>query len=125
MTEQLGKGKLEKAKELNTKLKPIFDIVGVATKETVTLPGGGKSSYINKCPNPVPVKTMMQALGMITGPCKPPLGRLTKNAAQVVRDALIKTWKADEKILKPIEEFYDVDVSSRLEDDNLWSQLSY
>jgi 4-hydroxy-tetrahydrodipicolinate synthase len=119
------KGDLKAAKRMDDAMMPLFQVVGVNTNEEVTLPNGRKSTLLYKFPNPVPVKTLMVGLGMMEGPCKRPLGRLTKQGVKIVREALRQVWKNDPSLLEPIEKFYDVDVESRLGDDKIWEKLSY
>jgi 4-hydroxy-tetrahydrodipicolinate synthase len=118
-------GKVEKAKKIDGALMPLFKIVGVTTVEDVKLPGGKTAQVTYKFPNPVPIKTMMVGLGMIKGPCKRPLGRLTKKGVTVVRNALKQVWAKDPYMLEPIEDYYDIRIEKRLEDDKAWKKLSY
>ncbi len=118
-------GRLEEARRIDSALMPLYRCVGVSAVEDVRLPGGKSAKVAYKFPNPVPVKTMMLGLGMMTGPCKRPLGRMTRPAVAAVRDALRAVWAADPKMLEPIEAYYDVDVAGRLSDDKVWERLSY
>jgi 4-hydroxy-tetrahydrodipicolinate synthase len=62
---------------------------------------------------------------MITGPCKRPLGKLTKKGVMLVRDALRTVWGKNPELLEPIEGYYDVSIEERLEENRIWSELSY
>jgi 4-hydroxy-tetrahydrodipicolinate synthase len=125
LTQLILKGKIEEARKIDKALMPLFNEVGVKTVEKIKLPNGETAEVTQKFPNPVPVKTMMAGLGMQSGLCKRPLGRLTKQGVQKVRDALKEVWKNNPKALEPIEGFYDVSIADRLEDDKNWSKLSY
>ena len=118
-------GKAQHAKEIDEALMPLFNLVGVTTSEDIALPKGRTARVNYKFPNPVPVKTMMAGLGMITGPCKRPLGKMTKNGVQTVRDALKGVWQKSPQLLEPIEGYYDVHIDERLRDDRFWEKLSY
>ena len=118
-------GKADKAKRIDDALMPLFKVVMVATTEDVRLPNGGSAKVTYKFPNPVPIKTMMAGLGMITGFTKRPLGRLSKVGVTQVRDALRKVWATDPKLLEPVEGYYDIDIAKRLKDDKVWEKLSY
>ncbi|MDD5111186.1 MAG: dihydrodipicolinate synthase family protein, partial [Candidatus Altiarchaeota archaeon] len=125
ITRLLLKGEVEKAKELDDKLMPLYNVVGVKTTETVALPSGGTAQVVQKFPNPVPIKTMMAGLGMQKGLCKQPLGRLTSQGVETVRNALRQVWENYPKALEPVEGYYDVDVQEKLADDRVWKALSY
>jgi 4-hydroxy-tetrahydrodipicolinate synthase len=125
LTRLMLSGKEAEAGRLNDTLMPLFKAVMVQTTEDVRLPNGKTAQVTYKFPNPVPVKTMMTGLGMITGTCKRPLGRLTKKGVASVRQALSQVQKADPGVLQPVADFYDVDLEKRLADDAVWGQLSY
>ncbi|MFH0860100.1 MAG: 4-hydroxy-tetrahydrodipicolinate synthase [Candidatus Altiarchaeota archaeon] len=118
-------GKTEDAKAIDDALTPLFNVVGVKTEEEIKLPNGRKAKVVYKFPNPVPVKTMMNGLGMQDSPCKRPMGRLTKAGVNIVRNALKTVWANNPEMLEPIEEFYHANISRRLDDDGVWNSLSY
>ncbi|MBD3260661.1 MAG: 4-hydroxy-tetrahydrodipicolinate synthase [Candidatus Altiarchaeales archaeon] len=125
MTRLLLAGEKEKAKEIDDALSPLFEVVGVKTVEDVTLPTGDIARVKYSHPNPVPIKTMMRGLGMISQGCKRPLGLLPDSGVNKVRKALREVWDTDQKYLQPIEGFFDVDLEDRLTQDKYWSGLSY
>jgi 4-hydroxy-tetrahydrodipicolinate synthase len=118
-------GKAEEARRIDAALQPLFGVVGIKTSEEVSLPDGSKVNVEYKFPNPVPVKTMMSGLGMIEGPCKKPLGKLTKNGVELVRNALKSVWTKAPELLEPVGSYFDVDISERIEDDRYWRKLAY
>ncbi|MFH1789182.1 MAG: 4-hydroxy-tetrahydrodipicolinate synthase [Candidatus Altiarchaeota archaeon] len=118
-------GKIKDAEKIDNALQPLFNVVGISTTEQVTLPDGSKVDVEYKFPNPVPVKTLMNGLGMMESPVKKPLGKLTKKGVKVVRDALAKVWESSPRLLEPVGRFYDVDVGERIEKDEYWKNLSY
>lgn len=120
MTEHLNNGEIEKGKKLAGSLQPLFDIITVKTEEET--PHG---KVICKARNPLATKTLMNILGMPSGPCRPPLGKMTENGIQVVLDVARKVYKESPAILKPVEEFFGVDLEERLNNDKFWSDLHY
>jgi 4-hydroxy-tetrahydrodipicolinate synthase len=124
-TRMILEGKAKKAAEIDQALAPLFNIVGVKTVEDVKLPNGKIAKVEYKFPNPVPIKTMMNGLGMISNLCKRPHGRLTRNGVNIVRSALQKVWSDSPKMLEPIEKYYDVSMDERLGDDKVWESVCY
>jgi 4-hydroxy-tetrahydrodipicolinate synthase len=79
MTRAILRGDMEKADRLKEGLDPLFKVVTVNTIEAYEgfeVPG--------KFRNPVPIKTMMKGLGLPSGPCRPPLGKMTPKGVEVV-----------------------------------------
>ena len=120
LTELLNAGQEGEADELAAKLNPLFGMVGVTTIEES--PYG---SVECKSRNPVPVKTLMNILGMPSGPCRQPLGKMTRSGAQVIIDAAKHVQASDPAIFAPIAEFFDVDIDARLSDVSLIENLIY
>jgi 4-hydroxy-tetrahydrodipicolinate synthase len=120
MVELLNEGHQPEAKTLMLKLQPLFSLVTVSTTE--------KTPYGNvlcKARNPAAYKAMLSILGMPSGGCRPPLGRLTQNGLTVVLEGLRKVYMDSPEILQPIEEFFNVDIGRRLEDPKCWEGLYY
>jgi 4-hydroxy-tetrahydrodipicolinate synthase len=119
MVELLNQGKKEDAAALETALAPLLNLVGITTEE--------ESKYGPvKCraKNPLPLKTMMQILGMPAGPCRAPLGKMTQKGFDMALCAL-KTVQADNpEILAPAAAFFNLDIDARLNDpaahETLW-----
>jgi 4-hydroxy-tetrahydrodipicolinate synthase len=114
----------EEADRLTKALAPLFGLVTCTVTAVRTLPTGQSVEVIDKFRNPVPVKTMMAGLGMIHGPKRPPLGRMSAAAVKLCRDALRLVHKTDKGILGPIEDAFDVRIDQRLGDDAVWSALA-
>ncbi len=113
-------GDIEKAAELNNKLKPFFELVTLKTME--------KSPYgdvVFRARNPLAAKTLMTIIGMPSGGCRRPIGKLTKNALDVVLNAARKVLSESPEILEPAASFFNVDIESRLEDSSKWKHLCY
>ena len=119
-------GDTEEAERIKDALKPLFGLVTVnfSRREWFT-----KTSILreenDKFRNPLPIKTMMQGLGMPAGPCRRPLGKMSFGAVSKVRSVLKEVWQDNPWVLKPIEDFYKVDIADRLADDKPWEALSY
>lgn len=124
-TRMILEGKTGEARAIDEALQPLFNLVTVKVEEEVALPDGSNSRVVYKMPNPVPVKTMMNGLGMIESPCKKPLGKLTKTGVKMVRDALKNVWDNKPELLEPVGGFFDVDVEERISGDAFWEALSY
>ncbi|MEI9475793.1 MAG: 4-hydroxy-tetrahydrodipicolinate synthase [Deltaproteobacteria bacterium] len=115
MVKALSEGNLAKANQLKDVLDPLFKVVTVNTIESY-------EGFEVPCKfrNPLPVKTMMKGLGMPSGACRQPLGKMTPKGVEIVRDALKKVYEMDKEILMPIQEFYKLNVEERLSNDRYW-----
>lgn len=115
MVEAIQKGDQAKAHRLKEVLDPLFKLVTVNTVESY-------EGFEVPCKfrNPVPIKTMMNALGLPSGPCRPPLGKMTPKGKEFVRNALKKVYETDRTVFAPLEEFYKVNVEERLSLDRYW-----
>ncbi len=120
LCELLSAGAEDEADKLAADLQPFFGIVGVATQEDS--PHGTVEC---KARNPLPVKTMMNLLGMPAGPCRRPLGKMTRAGFEVVRNAARQVWQNDPTLLAPIAEAFGADIEARLQDDSLIDELIY
>jgi 4-hydroxy-tetrahydrodipicolinate synthase len=119
-THSILEGKLDEAMKLRDALAPLFSTVTVKTEEETSY---GRA--VCKARNPLPVKTLVNTLGMPSGPCRPPLGRMTEKALQVVLNAARTIYERTPEILEPIEKFFDVDLQDRLYKESSWRRLSY
>jgi 4-hydroxy-tetrahydrodipicolinate synthase len=115
MTRAILGDEKDKATQLKEALDPLFKIVTVKTVEEYegfTVPC--------KFRNPLAIKTLMKALGLPSGPCRPPLGRMTPKGVEVVRGAIRAVYERKKEILMPIQEYYKVNLKERIEDDEYW-----
>ncbi|MDA4123117.1 MAG: 4-hydroxy-tetrahydrodipicolinate synthase [Thaumarchaeota archaeon] len=113
-------GDWREAQRLATALQPLFALVTLKTEESTKYgPVGVKAR------NPLPIKTTMQVLGMTTGHCRSPLGKVTRNALNVILDALRTVWSTDPEILEPIESAFGVSIPERLQTPRNWEGLAY
>jgi 4-hydroxy-tetrahydrodipicolinate synthase len=114
----------EETERLFDVLTPLFKLVTCTVTALRTLPNGQSVEVTDKFRNPVPVKTMMAGLGMISSTKRAPLGRMSAAAVDQCREALRQVHTADPGILGPIEEAFDVRIGQRLGDDGVWSALA-
>jgi 4-hydroxy-tetrahydrodipicolinate synthase len=109
---------------LASALAPILQLVTCTVTAVRTLPNGQSVEVTDKFRNPVPVKTMMAGLGMLSSAKRAPLGRMSSTAVAQCREALREVHRADPGILGPIEEAFDIRIDQRLGDDGVWSALA-
>ena len=120
MVDLINWGEAEAAMEVRDALNPLFDLVVVTTNEECEF---GPVSC--RARNPLPVKTMMQILGMPSGPCRKPLGKMTPNGFKIVLDTLKKVQAESPEILEPVASFFNVDIDQRLNDTDMHKDLQY
>lgn len=111
----IRKGEMERANRLKEVLDPLFKVVTVNTIESYegfVVPA--------KFRNPLGIKTMMKGLGLPSGPCRPPLGKMTPKGVEVVRNALKAVYEKNKEFLMPIQKFYKVNIEERLTNDRYW-----
>jgi len=111
---------INKAKKIKEILQPLFDLVTVKTIEKTSF-----GPVICRARNPLGFKTLMQLLGMPSGPCRQPLGKMTESGFNIVLDTARKIYKQNPEVLKPIEEFFDVNLQERLYERKFWKGLCY
>ena len=120
MVQLLNEGKQSEGKTLMQKLEPLFNLVTVKTTENT--PYGEVSC---RARNPLAYKALMSLLGMPSGGCRQPLGKLTQNGLQTVLAATRKVQSASPEILQPVAEFFNVDIAERLENEKYLEGLAY
>lgn len=120
MVNSINSGNLEKAETIAKGLKPLFEVVTVVTQEETEY---GQVSC--KARNPLPYKTLMNILGMPSGPCRPPLGKMTKKAITFLVSKAREVYEKNPEFLASIEEFFDVDLSERLYKEKYLEGLFY
>jgi 4-hydroxy-tetrahydrodipicolinate synthase len=120
LVDLLRAGKTDAAKPLADALAPLFGLVTVVTKEPT--PYG---DVVCRARNPLAIKTLMQLLGVPSGPCRPPLGKMSRAGLEKVV-SIAKTVQTNHpEILAPLAAFFDVDIDVRLNDERLWEGLYY
>jgi 4-hydroxy-tetrahydrodipicolinate synthase len=113
-------GKTTEAKEVYEALKPLFSIITVKTTEQTDF---GPATC--KARNPLATKTLMNILGMPSGPCRQPLGRMTRNGLEVVLAVARKVYETNPQIFLPIADYFDVNIEERLHNERFWQGLTY
>ncbi len=109
MVKLLEQGNQAEAKKILSALEPLFGLVTIKTKEKT--PYG---EVVYRARNPLGIKTLMSILGMPSGGCRQPLGKMTKNGLEKVLEAAQKVQTDNPEILKPVAEFFGVDIDARL-----------
>jgi 4-hydroxy-tetrahydrodipicolinate synthase len=120
MTSLVEQGKTAEAEKLVAALKPLFGIVTIITEEDS--PQGPVKC---RARNPLGAKTLMAILGMPGGPCRRPLGKMSKKGAQVALEAGRSVWRNNPEILTPVADAFGVDIDARLNDESLLAGLTY
>ena len=116
----LAEKNVDAAKTLADALTPLFGLVTVNTME--------QSPYgevLCRARNPLALKTLMQLLGMPSGPCRPPLGKMSRAGLAVVVNIAKTVQLKNPEILAPLAEFFNVDIDARLNDERLLEGLCY
>ena len=120
MVRLLEQGKQQDAQKLLTALEPLFGLVTVKTMEKTPYGEVGCRAR-----NPLGFKTLMSILGMPSGGCRQPLGKMTRNGLETVLSAARKVQADNPEILKPVAEFFNVDIEQRLNNPSSWEGLFY
>jgi len=115
MVKAIRNGNMERGNRLKDLLDPLFKVVTVNTIESYE-----GFDVPAKFRNPLAIKTMMKGLGLPSGPCRPPLGKMTPKGAETVRNALKEVYGKDKDVLRPIQDFYKINVEERLSNDKYW-----
>jgi 4-hydroxy-tetrahydrodipicolinate synthase len=120
MVRLLEEGNQQAARKLTTALTPLFDIVTVKTIEKT--PFGEVEC---RARNPLATKVLMSILGMPSGRCRRPLGKITKNGLEKILDASRKIQAKNPEIFGPVEEFFGVSIDDRLNTPSNWEGIYY
>ena len=120
MVQLLNNGQQPEGKALMQKLEPLFSLVTVKTTEKTAY---GEVSC--RARNPLAYKVLMSILGMPSGMCRQPLGKMTPNGLKTVLDAARRVQATAPEILQPVAEFFNVDLGERLENEKYWKGLAY
>lgn len=124
MVDLAAAGDLEGARKAMDAVAPLLSIVTVKVDNPRVLPSGETVMVNDRYRNPLPVKTLMSALGMPAGPCRRPLGRMSMAGVEVLRAAVRKVWERNPEVLQPIGDFYGVDIGVRIQDDSVWASVA-
>lgn len=116
----LNEGRVDEAEKLHGALSPLFDIVTVKTKEATPF-----GEVVCRARNPLAIKTLMNILGLPAGPCRRPLGKMTRNGIETVLSALRRVQADHPDILAPAAAFFGIDIEARLHSPGHWESLVY
>lgn len=116
-------GETEKAERLAKAIAPLCGVVTVKVENERTLPNGEVVKVADKYRNPLAIKTLMAGLGMPSGYCRKPLGKMSCAGVEIVRNAVRQVWTNNPELLNPIAEFYGIDIEARIADDSNWEPL--
>jgi 4-hydroxy-tetrahydrodipicolinate synthase len=67
----------------------------------------------------------MNVLGVPSGPCRQPIGKMTRDGLEVVLTNVRKVYENNPEILTPIEGFFSVNLQERLYNKRFWQGLYY
>ncbi len=111
MVTLINENNTEEAEKLHKALEPLLGLVTVVTEESTSF---GKVKC--RARNPLPLKTLMQVLGMPSGKCRSPIGKMTRQGLEKVIAAARKVQKTNPEIFRPLSEFFNIDIEKRLDD---------
>ncbi|MCD4743834.1 MAG: 4-hydroxy-tetrahydrodipicolinate synthase [Desulfobacteraceae bacterium] len=120
MISLLDKGETDKALAINEALTPLLNIITVITEEETQY---GTTQC--RARNPLAVKTLMQILGMPSGYCRKPVGKMTTKGLSIVVKAAQQVWKNNPEIFAPIADFFKIDIDERLNNKALRKNFVY
>ncbi len=120
MVRLLQAGDTAGAEKLKTALDPLFGLVTVSTKEQT--PYG---EVVCRARNPLGIKSLMAILGMPSGACRQPLGKMSKNGLDKVLTTALNVQRDNPEILAPLADFFGIDVEARLNDAAALEGLAY
>jgi 4-hydroxy-tetrahydrodipicolinate synthase len=110
MVQFLNQENQAEAKSLMLKLEPLFGLVTVKTIEQTPY---GKVEC--RARNPLGLKTLMSILGMPSGNCRQPLGKMTRNGMDKVIEIARNVYTDAPEILQPLGDFFNIDIAERLD----------
>ncbi|MDR2719701.1 MAG: 4-hydroxy-tetrahydrodipicolinate synthase [Nitrososphaerota archaeon] len=101
-------------------LQPLFSIVTVKTQEQT--PYGPVTC---RARNPLAFKTLMNILGMPSGPCRQPLGKMTPAGIEIVLANARKVYETNPQVLEPIADYFSVNLKECLYNKEYLMGLTY
>lgn len=113
-------GRRAEADKRAAALDPLFNLVTVKTMEQTPF-----GEVVCRARNPLAVKTLMSVLGMPSGGCRKPLGKMSANGLDIVMGAARKVFAENPEIFAPVAEFFNIDVAERLENPVYREGLAY
>jgi 4-hydroxy-tetrahydrodipicolinate synthase len=120
MVRLLAQKNESEARKMKAALDPLFDLVTVKTTEIT--PYG---EVVFRARNPLAIKTLMAVLGMPSGGCRRPMGKITPKGLDKILTAARNVQKANPELFKPVADCFGVDVEERLNTPEYWKGLTY
>jgi 4-hydroxy-tetrahydrodipicolinate synthase len=120
MVKYAAEGNQEKALALKKALDPLFNLVTVKTMEQTPF-----GEVVFRARNPLAIKAMMSILGMPSGGCRRPMGKMTVKALRIAFDSMKQVFDNHPEIFAPIESAFQVNVAERLASFERWQHLCY
>ena len=120
MIEAILEGDVDKGRRWYDDIKPLLGMVSVKTHEES--PWGER---LCRARNPLPVKTLMNMLGIQVGPPRQPLGKMTRKGINILRDSALEVQRNNTEVFRPIANFFNVDIEERLTDSSVMDSLCY
>jgi 4-hydroxy-tetrahydrodipicolinate synthase len=120
MTAALKSGDTATAETLADGLKPLFRLVTVTTQEATAY-----GEVTCRARNPMAIKTFMALLGMPAGPCRRPLGKMTRKGLDFVVSVARQVQSDTPELLQPIADYFGVDIDERLDNPEYRKGLCY
>lgn len=116
----IAENKLTESRALMAQLEPLFNLTTIVTHEQT--PYG---EITCRARNPLGIKTAMAILGMPSGGCRQPLGKMTRKGLDQILATLKTVQNDNPHLLSPIADFFQVDIDERLSDADVLSGLFY
>jgi 4-hydroxy-tetrahydrodipicolinate synthase len=120
LVSRLTAGDRDGAAALKKALEPLFGLVTVTTQERTA-----HGDVPCRARNPLAIKTFMALLGMPVGPCRRPLGKMTRKGLDFVLSVGRKVQSNNPEILQPVADFFGVDINARLDNPEYQKGLCY
>ena len=120
MVRLLVQGNRAEAERLRTALDPLFDLVTVKTLEATV-----HGEVVCRARNPLAIKTLMAILGMPSGGCRRPLGKMTQKGLERILNAARTVHNTHPELLQPVADFFGVNIEERLNTPACWKGLAY
>ncbi len=113
-------GNHAEAQKIVQALQPLFSVITVKTQEQTAY-----GPVTCRARNPLATKTLMNVLGMPSGPCRQPLGKMTRSGLEAVLAAARTVYENNPEILAPIESFFGVNLKDRIYNERYLEGLYY
>ncbi|MDP2645285.1 MAG: 4-hydroxy-tetrahydrodipicolinate synthase [Desulfobacterales bacterium] len=120
MVSRLERGELSEAKKFNEALAPLFKLVTVKTAEETPF-----GEVACRARNPLPLKTLMSILGMPSGACRKPLGKVTRTGLKTILETARNVQQDHPDIFAPLADFFHVNIDERLNNPDYQKGLYY